>query len=81
MKAVRSVLPLGGQKRHEGVDLLIPNSQSLEEERLLHIFRSGEAQTSVVLIAQSACKAPKNPAKRVFLVPKITTKWSLTTSP
>ena len=35
---------------------------------LFHIFSLGEAQTPVALSVQSTRKAPKNPAKRVFLV-------------
>ena len=37
---------------------------------LFHIFCLGEAQTSVALSTQSTRKAPKNPAKQVFLVLK-----------
>jgi hypothetical protein len=35
---------------------------------LFHIFSLGEAQIPVALSAQSTRKAPKNPAKWVFLV-------------
>ena len=35
---------------------------------LFHIFSLGAAQTPVALSAQSARKAPNNPAKREFLV-------------
>jgi hypothetical protein len=35
---------------------------------LFHLFSLGEAQIPVALSVQSAHKAPKNPAKRVFLV-------------
>jgi hypothetical protein len=35
---------------------------------LFHIFSLGTAQTPVALSAQLARKAPKNPAKREFLV-------------
>ena len=36
---------------------------------LFHIFSLGAAQTPVAISAHSARKAPKNPAKREFLVP------------
>ena len=36
---------------------------------LFHIFSLGAAQNPVAISAHSARKAPKNPAKREFLVP------------